>query len=68
MTYVLLALLGVAVGTVGTLVGAGGGFTLTPVLLILYPQLSAAVPGAGVVARRNPLDLGVVLSEKLLKA
>ncbi len=42
MTYVLLAGLGLAVGVLGTLVGAGGGFILTPVLLILYPQLSAA--------------------------
>ena len=42
MTYLLLALFGVVVGTFGTLVGAGGGFILTPVLLILYPQLSAA--------------------------
>ena len=42
MTYVLLALLGLAVGVFGTLVGAGGGFILTPILLILYPTLSAA--------------------------
>jgi len=42
MTYVLLALLGFAVGTFGTLVGAGGGFILTPVLLVLYPHQSAA--------------------------
>ena len=41
MTYVFLALLGLVVGTVGTLVGAGGGFILTPVLLILYPSSSA---------------------------
>lgn len=33
-----LALLGLAVGTVGTLVGAGGGFLLAPVLLIVYPH------------------------------
>ena len=33
-----LALLGVAVGVVGTLVGAGGGFLLAPVLLIVYPH------------------------------
>jgi uncharacterized membrane protein YfcA len=35
---VLLVLLGVAVGSVGTLVGAGGGFLLTPVLLLVYPH------------------------------
>jgi uncharacterized membrane protein YfcA len=33
-----LVLLGFAVGTLGTLVGAGGGFILTPVLLIAYPR------------------------------
>lgn len=33
-----LALLGFAVGVVGTLVGAGGGFILTPVLLLAYPR------------------------------
>jgi uncharacterized membrane protein YfcA len=35
---VLLALLGVAVGAFGTVVGAGGGFVLTPILLLLYPH------------------------------
>jgi uncharacterized membrane protein YfcA len=34
----LLVLLGVGVGAVGTLVGAGGGFLLTPVLLLVYPH------------------------------
>ena len=38
---VLLALLGVGVGAFGTVVGAGGGFVLTPVLLLLYPHESA---------------------------
>ena len=38
---VLLCLLGVGVGAFGTLVGAGGGFVLTPVLLLLYPHDSA---------------------------
>jgi uncharacterized protein len=37
-TAVLLCLLGFAVGVFGTLVGAGGGFILTPVLLLLYPH------------------------------
>jgi uncharacterized membrane protein YfcA len=41
-TLLLLALLGVAVGVFGTLVGAGGGFILTPVLLVLYPTTSAS--------------------------
>lgn len=31
-------LLGVVVGAFGTLVGAGGGFVLVPVLLLLYPD------------------------------
>ena len=37
-TAVLLVLLGFGVGAFGTLVGAGGGFILTPVLLLLYPH------------------------------
>jgi uncharacterized membrane protein YfcA len=40
-TMLLLALLGVAVGSFGTLVGASGGFT-APVLLVLYPNNSAS--------------------------
>lgn len=35
---VLLVLLGFGVGAFGTLVGAGGGFILTPILLLLYPH------------------------------
>jgi len=37
-TALLLCLLGLAVGVFGTLVGAGGGFILTPVLLLVYPH------------------------------
>ena len=37
-TAVLLVVLGFGVGSFGTLVGAGGGFILTPVLLVLYPH------------------------------
>lgn len=33
-----LAFLGLAVGTFGTLIGAGGGFLLAPALLLLYPH------------------------------
>jgi len=34
----LLALLGVGLGAFGTLVGAGGGFLLVPILLFVYPD------------------------------
>jgi uncharacterized protein len=40
-TAILLGVLGLGVGAFGTLVGAGGGFILTPVLLLLYPHDSA---------------------------
>lgn len=40
-TAVLLVAIGFAVGTFGTVVGAGGGFILTPILLLLYPHDSA---------------------------
>jgi uncharacterized membrane protein YfcA len=39
----LLVLLGFGVGTFGTLVGAGGGFILTPVLLLAYPKSTPAL-------------------------
>lgn len=34
--------LGVLVGAIGTLIGAGGGFLLVPLLLFLYPEHSAS--------------------------
>lgn len=34
----LLLVIGFLVGTFGTLIGAGGGFLLMPVLLLMYPQ------------------------------
>lgn len=37
-TAIALAALGLGVGIAGTLVGVGGGFILTPILLILYPH------------------------------
>jgi uncharacterized membrane protein YfcA len=39
--YLGLVALGIAVGCYGTLIGAGGGFVLMPVLLLLYPKQSA---------------------------
>lgn len=35
-----LLILGVVVGAYGTLIGAGGGFVLVPILLLLYPNES----------------------------
>jgi uncharacterized membrane protein YfcA len=37
-TALTLAALGFAVGVIGTLAGVGGGFILTPILLIVYPH------------------------------
>jgi hypothetical protein len=62
--------LGVAVGAFGALVGAGGGFVLVPVLLLLFPdrppeQISAmglfvvfwnALSGAAAYARQKRID------------
>ena len=36
--HVLLTLIGFGVGCYGTLIGAGGGFVLVPVLFLLYPH------------------------------
>lgn len=36
--FILMAL-GLGIGTIGTLIGAGGGFILVPVLIILYPEM-----------------------------
>jgi uncharacterized membrane protein YfcA len=38
LTYLWLFPLGLAIGAVGTLIGAGGGFILVPILLIVYPD------------------------------
>jgi uncharacterized membrane protein YfcA len=42
MEYVLLLLLGLIVGAFGTLIGAGGGFVLMPILLLAYPSKEPA--------------------------
>ena len=39
--YLELVALGIGVGCYGTLIGAGGGFVLMPVLLLLYPDQGA---------------------------
>ena len=36
--YIELIFLGIGIGAYGTLIGAGGGFVLMPVLLLLYPD------------------------------
>lgn len=41
MLIALLVLLGIVIGSFGTLIGAGGGFLLTPILLICFPSMSA---------------------------
>jgi uncharacterized membrane protein YfcA len=41
--YVALIALGFGVGAYGTLIGAGGGFVLMPILLLLYPGESPAI-------------------------
>lgn len=42
MIWLALSLLGIAVGCLGTLIGAGGGFLLMPVLVLMYPDESPA--------------------------
>ena len=39
LVYFWLLPLGVAIGTFGTLIGAGGGFILVPILLLVYPHV-----------------------------
>jgi uncharacterized membrane protein YfcA len=38
LQYLWLLPLGLIVGAFGTLIGAGGGFILVPILLLLYPN------------------------------
>ncbi len=66
----LLLPLGFIVGAFGTLVGAGGGFVLVPVLLLLYPEKDAqtitamslfvvvanAISGTAAYARQRRID------------
>jgi len=41
--YFMLFLCGLAIGILGTLIGAGGGFILVPLLLVLYPKESPEI-------------------------
>ncbi len=68
--FLWLIPLGVAVGALGTLIGAGGGFVLVPVLLLLYPRANPntitaislavvffnALSGSGAYARMKRID------------
>lgn len=68
--YVILILIGFAIGSLGTLIGAGGGFILIPILLLTHPQMtpevmtaismavvaSNAVSGSLAYARMNRID------------
>ena len=38
--FYILLIVGFSIGTVGTLIGAGGGFILVPLLIIFYPELT----------------------------
>jgi len=40
LTFILYVLLGVFIGTLGTLIGAGGGFILTPILFLTHKDWS----------------------------
>jgi uncharacterized membrane protein YfcA len=40
---VLLVVAGLLIGFTGTLIGAGGGFVLVPLLLYFYPELSPEI-------------------------
>jgi uncharacterized protein len=39
-SFVVLIILGLVIGMFGTLIGAGGGFILVPILILSYPELS----------------------------
>lgn len=47
--FALLAFIGVAVGTYGTLVGLGGGFLVVPLLLLVYNLSPPAAAGTSLV-------------------
>ena len=69
-TYLGFIALGLVVGAYGTLIGAGGGFVLMPLLLLLYPHETPekltsislaivflnALSGSGAYARMKRID------------
>lgn len=42
LDIILFVLIGITVGSFGTLIGAGGGFILTPILIFMFPKLPPA--------------------------
>lgn len=41
--FVVLILIGLGIGSLGTLIGAGGGFIVVPIMLLAFPELSPEV-------------------------
>ncbi|MEO5591369.1 MAG: sulfite exporter TauE/SafE family protein [Chitinophagaceae bacterium] len=41
--YVVLIIVGFLIGSLGTIIGAGGGFLLVPLLIIIHPELSPEI-------------------------
>ena len=46
LEFLQFFLIGISVSTFGSLVGAGGGFILTPVLLLLFPSHNSEIIAA----------------------
>jgi hypothetical protein len=51
----MFVFLWVVVGSFGTLIGAGGGFLLIPILLICYPTMPAQTVTA--ISMTNPIEM-----------
>lgn len=59
--YVALFLTGLAIGTIGTLVGAGGGFLAVPILLLLFGWPHTAVVPTSLVMVTVSASVGTLL-------